>query len=154
MPIKELNNRQDISSDDKLNKLYTQFGELLKELRKRELSENIEKLINDAVDEINASTLAEPQFIKLVKQKQASILKQIEKELKIVPINYYQNLWMIFGFTSFGLPIGVAIGLSLGNIAYLGVGLPFGFIIGNAIGSSMDKKALAEGRQLNIEIKN
>ncbi len=48
MPIKELNNRQDISSDDKLNKLYTQFGELLKELRKRELSENIEKLINDA----------------------------------------------------------------------------------------------------------
>ena len=89
-----------------------------------------------------------------MKQKQASILKQIEKELKIVPINYYQNLWMIFGFTSFGLPIGVAIGLSLGNIAYLGVGLPFGFIIGNAIGSSMDKKALAEGRQLNIEIKN
>ncbi|KHJ38098.1 hypothetical protein PBAC_16380 [Pedobacter glucosidilyticus] len=154
MNIKELNQRQDISTDDKLKKLYTQFGELLKELRNRELPENIEKLINDAIDEINASTLTGSQLFKLIRQKQTSILKQIEKELKIVPINYYRNLWMIFGFTSFGLPIGVAIGLSLGNIGYLGIGLPFGFVIGYAIGSSMDKKALAEGRQLNIEIKN
>jgi hypothetical protein len=56
--------------------------------------------------------------------------------------------------TTFGLPIGVSIGLSLGNIGLLGIGLPIGMVIGLAFGSKLDKKALTENRQLNIELKN
>lgn len=154
MSIKELSNRQNFSTDNKLNKIYSQFGELLNELRKRELPENIEKSVNDYIDQINSSTLTAIQLTKFIKQKQTSILKQIEKELKIVPKNYYRNMWILFGFTAFGLPIGVALSLSLGNIGLLGIGLPIGMAIGLAIGSSLDKKALTDGRQLNIEIKN
>ena len=55
--------------------------------------------------------------------------------------------------TTFGLPIGAALGLSLGNMAFLGIGLPVGMSIGLGIGASMDKKAFEEGRQLDIELK-
>ncbi|WP_316768156.1 hypothetical protein [Pedobacter frigiditerrae] len=154
MNIKELNNKQINSTDTKQSKIYAQFGELLNELRKREAPENIEKSVNDYVDEINSSTLTGNQLTKFITQKQTSLLKQIEKELKVVPKNHYRTLWMLFGFTGIGLPIGVAFGLSIGNIGLLGIGLPIGMAIGLAIGALLDKKALTQGRQLNIEIKN
>ncbi|TCC89324.1 hypothetical protein EZ428_16650 [Pedobacter frigiditerrae] len=154
MNIKELNNKQINSTDTKQSKIYAQFGGLLSELKKREAPENIGKSINEYVDEINSSPLTGNQLTKLLKQKQTEILKQIEKELKVVPKNHYRTLWMLFGMSGIGLPIGVAFGLSIGNIGLLGLGLPIGMIIGLAIGASLDKKALNEGRQLNIEIKN
>ncbi len=154
MNIKELKNREDISNDDKLNRMYSQFGELLNELKEKELSQDICKLINESVDLLNSSNLNGTQLTNLFKQKQTAILKQVEKEHKIVPKNYYRTLWMVLGMSAFGLPIGVAFGLSIGNIGLLAIGLPIGMGIGIAVGMSMDKKAMNEGRQLNIEIKN
>jgi hypothetical protein len=80
-------------------------------------------------------------------------LKLLEKEQKIVPKKHYQTLWMVLGMSSFGLPMGVAFGLALGNIGLMGLGLPIGMGIGLAMGTKMDKKALAEGRQLAFEAK-
>jgi len=154
MNIKELKNREDFSNDDKLNRIYSQFGELLNELKKKELSQDVYKLINESVDILNLSTFNGAQLTKLLKHKQTAILKQVEKEHKIVPKNYYRTLWMVLGMSAFGLPIGVAFGLSIGNIGLLAIGLPIGMGIGIAVGMSMDKKAMNEGRQLNIEIKN
>jgi hypothetical protein len=154
MNLKELNNRQDIFTDKKLSSIYNQFGELLNELRKKELNQNVEKFINESIDNINSSTLNGGQLTKLIKLKQTEILKQVQREHTIVPKNYYRTLWMLFGMTGIGLPIGVAIGLSIGNVGLLGLGLPVGIAIGIAIGILMDKKALKEGRQLDIEIKN
>lgn len=154
MNIKELKSREDISNDDKLNRAYSQFGELLNELKSKELNHDVYNLINDSVDVLNSSNLNGVQLIKLLKQKQTAILKQVEKTHKIVPINYYRTLWMVLGMTAFGLPLGVAFGLSVGNIGLLAIGLPIGMGIGGVVGMSMDKKALEEGRQLNIEIKN
>ena len=154
MNIIELKIRQGINTENKFGRIYSQFGELLSELKKKELPQNIIKLINDSVEQINSSALTETQLGKLVKQKQTIILKQTEKELKIVPRNYYRNLWMLFGFTAFGLPIGLIFGLSVGNIGLLAIGLPIGMAIGAVVGSGMDKKTLNEGRQLNLEIKN
>ena len=154
MNIKELKNREDYSNDDKLNRIYSQFGELLNELKKKELSQDVYKLINESVDILNLSTFNGTQLNKLLKQKQTAILKQVEKEHKIVPKNFYRTLWMVLGMSAFGLPIGVAFGLSIGNIGLLAIGLPIGMGIGIAVGMSMDKKAMNEGRQLNIEIKN
>lgn len=55
--------------------------------------------------------------------------------------------------SAFGLPVGVAIGLSIGNIGLLAIGLPIGMVIGIAVGTVMDKKAFDTGKQLEIEIK-
>ncbi len=154
MIITDLKHRQSISADTKSVRIYSQFEQLLNELRGKELSQNIVTLTNNSVEQINSSTLAGTHLTKFIKQKQAEILKQVETELKIVPKNYYRNIWMLFGMSGIGIPIGVAFGLSIGNLGLLGLGLPIGMAIGLAIGASLDKKALNEGRQLNIEIKN
>ena len=154
MNIRELNSRQDILNDSKLSKIYSKFGELLNELKKKELNQTVEIFINESVDYVNSSPLNGTQLNNIVKQKQTAILKLVEKEHKIVPKNYYRTLWMLFGMSGIGLPIGVAFGLFIGNIGLLGLGLPIGMAIGIVIGISLDNKALEDGRQLNIEIKN
>ena len=82
------------------------------------------------------------------------ILKLIEKEQKLVPKNIYRNRWLAIGMSAFGIPFRVAFGISLGNMAFLAIGLPLGMAIGIAIGAGMDKKAFEEGRQLDLEITN
>ena len=153
MNYTELGERQNISNDIKMSKIYSQFRELLNELKKKELSQKIVAIINDSVRNINSSTLMGSQLRKLIKENQTSILKQTQKELKIVPQNYYRNLWMLSGFTVFGLPIGIIFGAIIGNMGLLVIGLPIGMAIGATIGLGMDKKAYKEGRQLNLEIK-
>jgi hypothetical protein len=153
MNIIELKERQNISDNIKLNRIYVQFGELLKELRKKDLPQKIIESINLDIEELNSTSLTSNDFSKLTKHKQTKIIKVIEKELKIVPKNYYRNIWLALGMSAFGLPIGVAFGLSVGNMGLLAIGLPIGMAIGMAVGSRMDKKAFEESRQLNIEIK-
>lgn len=153
MDLIELKHREDTATDIKLNRIYSQLGELLNELSKKELTQNIIESINQDVELLNSSSLIGSDFRKLLKQKQTKILKQVEKDFKIVPQNYYRNLWLALGMSSFGIPIGVAFGISMGNLGLLGLGLPIGLVIGIAVGSRMDKKALLEGRQLNLAIK-
>ncbi|MEO7978023.1 hypothetical protein [Flavobacterium sp.] len=133
--------------------MYIQFGEFLNQLRKKSLPQNIIGSVNQDIEELNATSFTADDFRKLIKQKQAKIIKLLEKELKIVPKNYYRNIWLALGMSAFGLPIGVAFGVSIGNMGLLGVGLPIGMAIGTLVGSRIDKKAFEEGRQLNIEIK-
>ena len=153
MNIIELKERQDLSYDTKTNRIYIQLEELLNQLSKRNLPQNIIESVNQDIEAVNASLLIGNDFRKLVKQKQNKIIKLLEKDLKVVPKNYYRNMWLALGMSVFGLPIGVAFGASIGNMGLLGVGLPIGMAIGALVGSKMDKKALEEGRQLNIEIK-
>ena len=153
MDIIKLRDRQDISSDIKLSSIYSQFKELLREIEKKELSKNIIESINHDVQEINSSLLTGNELRKFVKQKQTKILKQLEKDFKIVPKNHYRNIWLVLGMSAFGIPIGMAFGVSIGNMGMLAIGLPIGMGVGIAAGDYMDKKARDERRQLDIEIK-
>ncbi|PKB15738.1 hypothetical protein [Flavobacterium sp. 5] len=153
MSLIELKERQEISENIKLSKIYVQLEKLVKELIKKELPHKIIKLINQDIEELNSISLIDNKFRKLIKQKQSKIIKLVEKELKIIPKNYYRNLWLSIGMSAFGLPIGVTFGLSVGNIGLLGIGLPIGMLIGIVIGLAMDKKTSEEVRQLDIEIK-
>jgi predicted RND superfamily exporter protein len=153
MNIIELKSRQNISTDIKLSKIYSQFEVLLSELKRKELPSKFIESVNQDIEELNSTSLTDNELRKLVKKKQTRIIKLAEKELKIVPKNYYRNLMLAVGMSVFGLPIGVAFGLSIGNMGLLGIGLPIGMVIGIAIGSIIDKKAFEEGRQLDVEIK-
>jgi hypothetical protein len=117
------------------------------------LPEVIVETINQDIDNLNSFSGSGDELRKLITKKQTGILKVLEKELKLVPKNHYRNLWMVLGMSVFGIPMGVAFGASLGNMAFLGIGLPIGMVIGIAMGTGMDKKAHNEGRQIDMEIK-
>ncbi len=52
----------------------------------------------------------------------------------------------------FGIPIGFIIAQGAKNMAFIGLGMPFGSLIGAAVGDRKDKKAQAQGRQLDVDI--
>jgi len=145
---------QNISNNITSDKSYIQFEKLISELNKRDLPNLLVDTLNPEIEEINAAILAEKRWKNVIKKKQFKILRQLEKELKIVPINYYRNLWIAIGVGGIGIPIGFLIGTGLGSMAFLGLGMPIGLGIGITIGMKMDKKAKAEGRQLAVELKN
>lgn len=144
--------RNDISENLKAQKAYIKFAKLLKELRLKDLPTDTVIFVNDELDKLNLISTADKKFFSLIKDKENKILRLIENKHKIVPINYYRNLWMILGMSSFGIPLGVAFGFSIGNLALLGIGIPIGMAIGIGLGTYLDKKAKEEGRQLQYKI--
>ena|SRR5690606_3593216 len=154
MTIIKLRGLKNLSSDIKLSQIYDQFDILLKELRKRVLPDSIIQTINNEVEEINTyNSLTTNDLIKLIKKKQTAILRLIEKDLKLVPENYYRTLWLALGMTAFGIPLGVLFGVIIRTPGLFALGIPVGLAIGVTVGTAMDKKAAKENRQLNVEIK-
>ncbi|NNK83025.1 MAG: hypothetical protein HKO92_07865 [Flavobacteriaceae bacterium] len=153
MKLNTLNVRTDIDSNSKLARSFNQLENLLKLVSEKELPEGIINTINTNINELNAITDTGKVLRRQIRKKQTNIIKLLENELKIVPKNYYRNTWLAIGMGAFGVPIGVAFGISLKNMGLLGAGLPIGLAIGLGIGAGMDKKAFNEGRQLDIEIK-
>lgn len=150
MGIIELKHRSSFETDNKASKRIELFVKLIDELKKRELPDAMVSFINDNIDTVNNAQ--DIKFLKAIQKAQTAIIGKLEKELKIVPQKYYQKFWMLIGMAAFGLPIGASFGLSLGNMAFMGIGLPIGLAIGLALGSGMDKKAFEENRQLDVEI--
>lgn len=134
-------------------KFWEQFQNLWIVIQTKEIPDIVKEKLNVCIEEINLYPRGDKGFYKLVRKQQNKIIQILEKELKIVTINYYTYLWMAIGTGGFGLPIGVVFGYSIGNMAMLGIGLPIGIAIGIALGASMDKKAKEQGRQLNIMLK-
>lgn len=150
--MKKLIERNDISGNVKAEKAYTKFSELLKEFEFKELSIETVSLINDEIEKLNAISTSDKKFYNSINDKENKIIRLVANKHKIVPINYYKKLWMLLGMSSFGIPLGVVFGFSIGNIALLGIGIPIGLAIGVGIGTNLDKKAFVEGRQLQYKV--
>jgi hypothetical protein len=152
MDIKELKQR-DMQHDKKLMTAYAQFNKVLAALKKEALPQEIITVVNTKIDQLNAISNSDKELKKQLRTAQTSILNKVEKELKLVPKNHYRSTWLALGMAAFGIPLGVIFGLSLGNMGFLGIGLPIGMVIGLSVGTAMDKKALEEGRQLDLELR-
>ncbi len=123
---------------------------LINELNNREIPDNILKRIDAKIAFLNSIGFLNKDYKKAVKAAKQEILKWLEKELKLVPINYYTTTWTALGMSAFGVPIGTALFAITDNPAFIGVGLPIGLGIGSMYGASLDKKAEAEGRVLKV----
>lgn len=145
--------RPNIENDKKLLVKYQNFESLLSELEQKEIPSEIKNFINEEIEAINSFSGTDPELSKKIRKTSSGILKRVEKDLKLVPKNYYRGLWLALGMSAFGIPIGFAIALNIGNMAFLGTGFPIGMGIGIAVGTAMDKKALDAGRQLDFEMK-
>lgn len=148
MKIIEPKKRDDLQNTPKLHEAFGLFEKLIYELNKKNLPETTIEFINQHVEELNTIPSSDKSL-----KKQAQITKFLEKEHKLVPKNYYRNLWIPLGMSAFGLPFGVALGLVVNNMGLLGVGLPIGLAIGAIVGTRMDKQALTDGRQLDTDLK-
>lgn len=142
----------EVEQHDKLQKVNSKFNELLSELRTKDLTPELIASINKQIDLLNSVSKSHKVLKNQIFKKQYNILKLVEKEAKLTVKNHYRNQWLAIGMAAFGLPLGIAFGIALDNLAFLGIGLPIGLSVGIAIGSNMDKKAKAEGRQLNFEL--
>ncbi|WP_232827479.1 hypothetical protein [Winogradskyella aurantiaca] len=136
------------SGSAKFQKGLKRFTALILELSSRDLPAHIVKHINTQIAAVNELKGTEKKDCRTLYKHQQSILKLLEKELKLVPKGYYQSLWMVLGMSAFGLPMGVAFGAAMGNMGMLGLGLPIGMSVGLAVGAGLDNKAAREGRQL------
>lgn len=150
MSFPELINRPEISSNNRLEKSYLNFKSLIDELETKSLTENCRKVVEDEIHLLN--TVIDSKLLGQIRKSTLKITRIVEKESKLVPKGYYRMFWTSLGMSAFGIPIGVAFGAALKNMGLIGVGLPIGLGIGIAYGSSIDKKAAREGRQLNWEI--
>jgi hypothetical protein len=153
MRIAPLTKKINSAEDAKTGKLFDQFSQLIAQLNLHQLTPKATNEINEGVARINNTISSGNALHRLIKQTQTAILKTAEKENKIVPKKHYARLGMLLGTSAIGLPIGVAFGTAIGNMGLLGLGLPIGMAIGAAIGNGLDKKAMNEGRQLDLEIK-
>ena len=124
MKLKELNQSPDIKGNDKLAGAYVQFGKLISELTDKKLPDEVVNAINKDIEELNSISDTGKKLRNQIRKKQSRIVKSIEKELKLVAKNHYRNTWLAIGMTVFGIPLGVAFGASLGNMAFLGIGIP------------------------------
>ncbi|MDX1315683.1 MAG: hypothetical protein R3356_09285 [Eudoraea sp.] len=143
--------RKELESRPKLSKKYNYLERLVKEISNRDLTEYVIALLNKEIEALNAVGSMDKQFSRELGKKKSAILKTLEKELKIVPKHYYRTLWMVLGMSVFGVPLGVAFGAALDNMAFLSIGFGAGMAIGIGLGSGLDEKAKKEGRQLDIE---
>lgn len=152
MKITKLERRANTEADKKLKTHYNFLENLIVELNTKELPLEIIKLINQDIEVLNRFEGSDKDFLKLMGKKQTGMLQLLEKELSLVCKGHYRNMWLALGMAVFGLPMGTLFGLGLGNMAYIGMGLPLGIALGAAYGTSLDKKAYEEGRQLEVEI--
>lgn len=153
MKIKELN-LHNMTQGKKLMLAYSQLDRLLTALRLKDIPKEIILAINDEIEELNSVMDSEKGIRKHIKKAQSNILGILEKSAKLVTINHYRNYWLVLGMAVFGIPIGIAFGTSIGNMAFMATGIPMGMTIGITIGVELDKKAKREGKQIDLEIKN
>lgn len=152
MTIKELHPLPMQGDDSRLLNSHTSFAQLLRELREMDLPAELTASINREIDRANDRSGTARQIRKRIGHAQHNVLQLVREERNLVPRHYYRNLGIAIGMAALGIPFGVVFGLMLDNMAFIGIGMPIGLSIGIAIGTDLDRKAYAEGRQLQIEV--
>lgn len=99
-----------------------------------EFASILEEIKNDSQARINKKYLL---HVKMA-------LDHLQKEHKLVAPGYYTNLYMVYGI-SIGLPFGIIFWQLLGQMALIGIGLPIGIAMGLSIGSKLDNEAKGKG---------
>ncbi|MFK7926088.1 MAG: hypothetical protein AB8H47_29340 [Bacteroidia bacterium] len=140
-----------ISQDKKISKSFDKVQSLISELNGHDIPPETEAVIQLEIDKINNAPQEFKAYRKVLRKAYAQITTSVRKDMGLVPKNYYMILGMTLGMAVFGVPMGMAFGIALGNIGLMSIGLPIGMGAGLAIGAAWDAKLAQEGKQLSIE---
>ena len=149
----ELKSRNLNESGSRTFNKYVQLESLVKVVNQKEIPDNMVIEVNSRLEKVNSLNDDDKSLGKVAKQVTVEILNLLEKELGLVAINHFRNKWMAIGMAVFGIPLGVAFSTSMGNMAFLGIGIPVGMTIGMAVGKGKDNEAQANGLQLDFEMR-
>ncbi len=127
-------------------KIYNEFIQILRSLKKKNLSEveiqSIEEKL-DALDLNSVETINKRYF--------SQTLKQFKKYLKdthsLTSKGHYTNLGVGLG-ASFGVLVGIVLLSSFERSVGISLGISLGMLIGLIIGRNMDLKAKVSGKIL------
>ena len=137
--------------EPKLTKKFTSLSNLIFEVGKHSLPDEMVEQINRQIDEIAEFPGSTMETLKKLDAFQKDLLLKLKNDFRLLPKNHHRNQWMSLGMASFGIPIGVTFGLMMDNLGLLGIGLPIGMSLGIAVGTSLDQKVKNEGRQLDFD---
>ena len=150
MEYLELKQKPGTEGNRKLMKRYQSLDELIEALKKVDIPESLIVSVNRDIEQINTFAGNEKELGKLILKSVTRILRMVEKEAGVVPRGHYRTMWLGLGMAIFGIPMGVAFGMALDNLAFIGIGIPIGMVIGIAIGTAKDKQAAEKGKQLDF----
>lgn len=138
---------------DKTHQLYNKINGYLVALNSHEVEipEEVQQKINQELNRFTSFEGNEKKVRKELRYSFHRIKKWVVKDLKLVPIDHYKNLWMALGISLFGVPFGATWMSISGNAAYFAIGIPLGMVIGLSIGINLDKKAERNGLQLDFK---
>lgn len=147
--IDELEARAKATDNPKLQKWLNNSIAVLAELDKRDISPaEFDEPLKTLRRQLDADTRYEH-----IRSFYGMLTDTARKKFNLTVPKYYQNQWMGIGMVVFGMPFGFIFSTTLGNFAFIGIGIPIGLALGIAIGTEKDKKAKEEGTQLDIIIK-
>ncbi len=136
----------------RVTKKYKKLFLLIEELENHNLTPDTESAVNTIITNYNAYNGPAEKLGRTIGKARVDILRVVEKNMKLIPKNAMLIRWMGIGMSAFGISLGAAYFVVLGNMAFMGVGIGIGLSIGVAIGAGLDNKAKKENRQLNIEL--
>ena len=113
MELKQLKRRPNISQNKKLLNAHKQLEQLLTELKKEKIPNEIIIAINNDIDQVNAVSESEKELRKKVRKSQSNILKLIEKELKLVTKIITEILGWPWGWQHLGFLSGLLLDQAL-----------------------------------------
>lgn len=135
---------------EKEKKEILQLQELIPELNRRNIPQEIAEQINEKLVQLNNFSGSKQHYLKKIRSSKKGIFELLQKRLGLVPPNYYTNLWMPLGMSIFGLPLGAVLSAITKNSSFIGIGLPIGLAIGAWYGKNLDKKAAKEKKVLDL----
>ncbi len=142
MTIEKLRHIEGLEENKRLLKAYKRMQALIEALTTREIPSEILNTINADIQKINIFSGTQVELRKCLRKSYSKTLNLLEKELGWVTKDHYRNLWM-----SIGVALGVAFSASFDNN---GIGLIIGLAVGITVGINLDKKAAADGKQLDL----
>jgi F0F1-type ATP synthase assembly protein I len=129
-------------------KVYNCFIRTLASLKKRDLTEDQLKLIDEKLASLNLKATTKNKK-KYYKQRLSEFRTFLKDEFSFTTEKYYTELGMIYGMifgTSMGLTIGMAINPAFGTSIGMSIGTGVGMVIGMMYGARKDTEAKRLGR--------
>jgi hypothetical protein len=141
-----------LSQTDKKSekKIYNCFILTLSSLKKRDLTEDQSKLIQEKLSSLNLNTVTKNRK-SYYKQKLSEFKAFLKNEFSLTTQKHYTELGMIYGMifgSGIGLSIGSAINPTVGISIGLSTGTGVGMVLGMVYGARKDAEAKKQGRVL------